>query len=45
MNVNKSDFDETNVLSYVYAAKEHKSYALDKKKTHLISLMQNQFGS
>lgn len=45
MTVNKSDFDDNNVLSSVYAKKEHKSYELDKKKTHLISLMQNHFQS
>ena len=45
MNVKTQDFDDNNVLSYCYANKEHKSYELDKKKTHVIALMQNHFQS
>lgn len=43
MQRHQSDFAENNVLSYVYTNKEHKSYTLDAKKEHMISLMKNQF--
>ena len=32
MMTNKDDFNDNNVLSYVYQKKEHKSYEMDKKK-------------
>lgn len=38
-----ADFGDTNLLSYVYQPKEHQAFELDKKKSHLINLMRNQF--
>ena len=45
MQKRTDDFSENNVLSYMYTQKEHKSYTLDKKKQHMINLMQSQFQS
>ena len=42
-----TDFEENNILSYVYTTKDHKAYEYDKKKEQLISLIvkNNNFGS
>ena len=38
-----SDFDKTNVFSYIYSTKIHKSHAMAEKKDHIIDLMKDQF--
>lgn len=43
MNNRKDDFDDKNIMSYIYEKKLHKSYEYDKKKEANISKIMLNF--